>query len=162
GLSQHSCRDRLFDGGQPSPIEVLGKRRHTSTIERRTHLRRLWQSAHAVQWREPSDYPTQSWSGREDGASRLRVGGRLAAMKHLFRQWRLVRYVARRIEKERDDSQSGKWGETYRLQAATVRDDYAKEKHFSSDEAQDLLSACVQDGLIGERLENETTWVWIV
>jgi hypothetical protein len=83
-------------------------------------------------------------------------------MKHLFRQWRLVRYVARRIEKERDDSQSGKWGETYRLQAATVRDDYAKEKHFSSDEAQDLLSACVQDGLIGERLENETTWVWIV
>ena len=82
-------------------------------------------------------------------------------MKHLFQQWRLVRYLDRRIKAERDSSK-GKLGIEYRLYSQTVIDDYAAKRDISPAEATDLLGACIDNHYTGELTDGGgISRVWI-
>jgi hypothetical protein len=93
-------------------------------------------------------------SGNEAANRKMRL------MRHLFRQWRLVRYVAKRIEDERQPSPA-RFGIGYRLNAQTVVEDYAVKSRMSPAQATDLLSACIDDQYIGAVAESGTTFVWL-
>ena len=85
---------------------------------------------------------------------------KVLTMRHLFRQWRLLRYIDKRIETERPPGPI-KWGEDHRLYAQDVANDYALLKGIEPAYAASLLSSCIDNHFVGQMNDMGGTHIWV-
>ena len=81
-------------------------------------------------------------------------------MRHLFRQWRLVRFLNKTI-KQSDNANPSTWEFDPSALVQDVANAYAKKRKILPIDAERLIRSCIDSGFITKRVDIEGTYIFV-